>query len=120
MKTNKKDFNYLDYVPRKNELNSYSINEQGNGVVRVANVGFYNKIAQVIFRKPKFSNIELEEYGTFIWEYIDGKNTIYDIALKVKGKFGENAEPLYDRICQYFSIMADNRLVFLDKKTMKK
>ena len=118
MKANK-DFNYLDYVPRKNELNSYSINENGNGVIKVANVGFYNKIVQVIFRKLKYSNIELEEYGTFIWDYIDGKNTIYDIALKVKEKFGEKAEPLYDRICQYFSIMADNKLVFLAEKSNK-
>ena len=119
MKVNK-DFNYLDYVPRKSEYTTYSVNDNGMGVVRIENTGFYNKIAQLVFRRPRYSNIELEEYGTFIWEYIDGSNSIYDIALKVKEKFGESAEPLYERICKYFSIMADNKLVILDNKTMKK
>ncbi len=119
MKKNK-DFNYLDYVPRKNEMNSYSINEDGLGVIGVVNVGFYNRLAQILFKRPRYSNIELERYGTFIWPYIDGENSIYDIALKVRDEFGERAEPVYDRICQYFSIMVDNGLVFLDNKTMKK
>lgn len=119
MRTNKK-FNYLDYIPRKNELNSYSINAEGKGVVRVANVGFYNRMAQRFFKKPRYSNIELEEYGTFIWQYIDGKCSIYEIALKVREEFGEASEPVYERICKYFRIMADNGLVFLDNKTMKK
>lgn len=112
----KKKFNYLDYVPRKNELNSYFVNEKGKGVVKVANVGFYNRLTQLIFKKPKYSNIELEEYGTFIWKYIDGERSIYDIALKVREEFGEASEPVYERICQYFRIMADNRLVFLTIK----
>ena len=115
-----KDFNYLDYVPRKIENIEYSVNESGNGVLRIENTGFYNVLARKLFKRPKYSNIELEEYGTFIWEFIDGKNTIYDISLKVKNNFGEKAEPLYERICKYFSIMADNKLVILENNLNKK
>ena len=111
-----KELNYLDYVPRKNELNFYYTNDSGKGVIKVANIGFYNRLAQMFFRKPKYSFIELEEYGTFIWDFIDGNNTIYDIALKVKEKFGEEAEPLFERISQYFRIMADNKLIFIEIK----
>ena len=115
MKTNK-GFNYLDYVPRKSDNAIYSLNDEGKGIVKLKNVGFYNRLAQKLFKRPEYSNIELEEYGTFIWQYIDGEKTIYDIALKVKDNFGEKAEPLYDRICKYFRIMSDNGLVKLEKK----
>ncbi len=115
MKANK-GFNYLDYVPVKSKYVSYSVNDAGLGMVQIENVGFYNRLAQKLFKRPRYSNIELEEYGTFIWAYIDGINTIYDIALKVKEEFGEMAEPLFDRICQYFSIMSDNGLIILEKK----
>lgn len=119
MKANKKDFNYLDYIPKKSKFTSSFYNDEGKFIVKLENVGFYNKLAQVIFKRPRFTDIELEEYGTFIWEYIDGENTIYDIALKVKEKFGDKAEPLYDRICQYFVVMADNKLVVLEKDIRK-
>ena len=103
-------------MPRKSENVSYSLNEEGKGIVTLENVGFYNRLAQKIFKRPKYSNIELEEYGTFIWQYIDGEKDIYDIALKVKENFGVEAEPLYERICKYFRILSDNSIVKLDKK----
>ncbi len=113
MKKNK-DCNYLDFVPIKKKTISYIINDSGKGIVRINNVGFYNKVAQIFFNRPKFTNIELDEYGTFIWNNMDGKNTIYSIALKVREEFGEKAEPLYERICQYFNILRNNGLVFWD------
>ncbi len=114
MKRNK-DINYLDLIPEKSRYTSSYTGEDGKFYVRFRNTGFYNRLAQLLFKRPQYTNIEMEKYGTFIWQYIDGENSVYDIALKVKERFGEEAEPLFDRICRYFAIMADNKLVILNK-----
>jgi|GEM_PF-1169678 len=46
--------NYLDYVPMHNE-DKYPFQTDDNGAVTimVENKGVFNKIAQVVFRKPK-------------------------------------------------------------------
>ena len=70
--------NYLDYVPMHNE-DKYPFQTDDNGAVTimVENKGVFNKIAQVVFRKPRISKIHLDEMGNFIWPYIDGARTIY-------------------------------------------
>lgn len=116
----RKNANYLNYIPKRSEFTSYEVNEKGNGVVKIENRGFYNVLARKLFKRPRYTDVELEEFGTFIWKYIDGENTIYDIAMKVKDNFGESAEPLHERICEYFSIMADNNLINLENNLNKK
>ena len=59
----------------------------------VENKGVFNKIEQVVFKKPRISKIHLDEMGNFIWPYIDGARTIYDISELVHEHFGDKAEP---------------------------
>ena len=101
----KKSENYLDYVPKHNSRYEWSKNEKGNVVLRVHNTGFFNRIAQLLFRKPKYSNIELDEFGSFVWEKIDGVRNVHEIGVLVRGHFGEKAEPLYERLAKYFQIL---------------
>lgn len=56
---------------------------------------------QKILKKPKVSQIHLDEMGNFVWPLIDGTRTVYEIAELVKAEFGDKAEPLYDRLVQY-------------------
>ena len=94
--------NYLDYVPMHNE-DKYPFQTDDNGevTIMVENKGVFNKIAQVVFRKPRISKIHLDEMGNFVWPLIDGTRTVYEIAELVKAEFGDKAEPLYDRLVQY-------------------
>ena len=101
-KTSKKDLrNYLDFIPVHHEQYSYTVSDNGAVTVYVENKGVFNKIAQVVFKKPRISQIHLDEMGNFIWPLMDGKNTVYDIAEQVKAHFGEKAEPLSNRLVQY-------------------
>lgn len=99
------DRNYLDFVPVYNEKYPFDINEDGSVIIKVENKGVFNKIAQVVFKKPRISQIHLDEMGNFIWPNIDGKRSIYDIAVLVKEHFKEKADPLYPRIVQYFKTL---------------
>lgn len=111
MKKRNKGVNYLDLVPKvKNHL-KWKTKDNGTVVIIRENRGPANKIANFLFGTPKETKVSLDEYGNFIWHLIDGKNSVYIIALKVKEKYGDKAEPLYDRICQYFRALEVNDFV---------
>ncbi len=102
MRQNKKQAdNYLEYVPVHNEKYRWEQDEQGVVTIFVENKGLFNRIAQLILKKPKVSQVHLEEMGSFIWPLMDGKCSILELGESVKEYFGENAEPLYPRLVQY-------------------
>lgn len=115
----KKDQNYLDYIPRRNPEYTWEQNKKNHAVIHVINKGLYNKLAQKVFHKPEVSHIELDDFGSYIWEQIDGSTTIYTISQRVKERFGEKAEPLYDRLVKYFEILLHNKFVMYKGKESK-
>lgn len=108
--------NYMDYVPKQNALFPYTLKENGRVEVKVANRGLFNRIAQIFFGRPKYSYIELDEFGTFVWQQIDGKRTIYDICMLIRDRFGEAAEPLFERATQFFRILRSNSFIVYENK----
>lgn len=97
--------NYLDKIPvHKDGLNWFT-NENGEITLEVENRGLANKMAQIILKKPKVSFIHLDEMGNFIWPLIDGETNVYKLGKHVKEHFGDKAEPLYDRLAQYFQTL---------------
>ncbi len=97
--------NYLDKIPQyKDELN-WSVDENGRVILEIENKGIANKVLQVLLKKPKISFIHLDEMGSFIWTKIDGKKNVFHIGKEVKAYFGDKAEPLYERLAQYFGIL---------------
>lgn len=111
--------NYLDYIPRPNALFEWKKNQDGKIEVKVHNKGVINGIAQKLLKKPKYSYIELDELGSFIWEQMDGSRSIYEIGGLVKEAFGEKAEPLYERLAQYMKILHNNHFIVYQNKIRK-
>lgn len=97
----KNDKNYLDLIPKYSDRISYEKDEQGQVTILIENKGIINKLMQKIAKKPRITRIDLQGQGNFVWLCIDGKKTVYDIAAEVKEKFGDDAEPLYDRLITY-------------------
>lgn len=112
--------NFLDYIPRPNALYEWKTNDVGNIEIRVHNKGVFNKLAQVFFKRPKYSNIELDEFGSFVWKSMDGKRSIYEIGKSVKENFGEKAEPLYERLAAFIKILHNNHFIVYENKIAKK
>ncbi len=104
MKKNKRKENYLDRIPAVKADLDWDISE-GTVVVHQENRGFYARIAQKFFSSPKISHISLDEFGSFVWQCIDGKSDIYEIGVKVKEEFGEKAEPIYERLTRFMEIL---------------
>ena len=62
MSKQKIDKNYLDFIPVKNPEIKYETNDKGNITVFIRWEGFFNKIAQKFFHRPKVSSIDLDDY----------------------------------------------------------
>lgn len=107
--------NYLDFIPEHNDKFKWDIDEEGKVTIFVENKGFFNKIFQALLKKPKVSQIHLDEMGNFIWPLIDGKKTIYDISVYVKEEFGDKAEPLYNRLIQYMYNLESYEFIKINK-----
>lgn len=107
--------NYLDFIPVIPEKLKYDIVD-GNVTIYQENKGLFNRIAQKLFKKPAVSQIHLDEMGNFIWPHINGQNSIMDIATLIKEEFGEKAEPLYNRVVQYFKTLVSYGFVDYSKK----
>jgi len=101
----KKEENFLEYIPVRNEEFEFEQDEQGQITILKENKGLMNKIFQVLFKKPKVSYIHLDEMGNFIWPLMDGQRNILEISEYVKAEFGEKAEPLYERLVKYLKIL---------------
>ena len=103
--------NYLDKRPVRSQHVNWSKEDSGMVVLSIENKGFFNRLAQLLFKKPKISYIHLDEIGSFVWPLIDGEKTIGDMAEDVKLHFSEKADPVYERLARYFQILASYNFI---------
>ena len=113
MKRNK---NFLEFIPEVNEkIEFYEKNDLV--YLKKKHNHIFDKIAQKMFFTPKESNIKLESYGSDVFRMIDGKANIIEIGNKLKEQYGDEVEPLYERLSQFIQILYNNDIVKLKKKS---
>ena len=79
--------NYLDFIPEKNPEIEYETGEDGIITVLIEWKGFYHKLAQRFFRRPRAISKELE------------------------AEFPSMEQPL-TRLIKYLEILHDNHLIY--------
>ena len=92
----------LEKIPLIREKLSFRQDKRGFITIDIENKGFFAKITQRFFHKPKISHIHLDETGSYIWRSIDGERTVRQIADIIEDNFGERAKPYYERTERYF------------------
>ncbi len=103
--------NYLEKIPVRNENITWKQDDENKVTLEIENTGFFNKIAQKFFKKPKVSYVHLDENGSFLWPLLDGEKSILELGVLVKEHFGEKAEPLYERLAKYFQILESYKFI---------
>lgn len=103
--------NYVDKIPMICEDKTWRLREDGLVEVTIENTGFYNRLAQKLFKKPRFSYIKLEGYGSFVWQQIDGQKTIYEIGQNLAVEYEAAGNQLYERLCVYFETLHRNGFI---------
>ena len=111
MKKKEKQKNYLDLIPERAPELTWNTDEEGIVVLEVENTGIFNRIAQKCFKRPKYTKVHMEKYGSFLWPLIDGERTVMELADIQKAEFGEEVEPLYPRVVKYMQIMESYRFI---------
>ncbi len=96
--------NYLDRKPIRNENIKWTVADD-KVTLHIENKGFFNRVAQKLFGKPKVSFVHLDSNGSFIWQLLDGKKDLTEIGKEVDARFGEAAHPLYERLAKYCQIL---------------
>lgn len=97
--------NYLLRVPVPKVGMDWQQEEDGTVTLKVENTGWANRIAQKLFKRPRFSQIHLDATGSFLWPLMDGERNLTELGKLVDEKFGEEAHPLYERLARYFEIL---------------
>ncbi len=111
MKKKKQQKNYLDLIPERAGEISWELDENKIVVLSVENTGVFNRIAQKLFHRPRYTKVHLDKFGSFLWPLIDGEKSVLELANLQKEAFGEEAEPLYPRIVKYFQIVESYRFI---------
>ena len=97
--------NYLEKCPFIPDDIIWNTDENGIVTISIENKGIFNKIAQKLLNKPKVSYVHLDEFGSSVWQLIDGCKNIIEIGKLFEEKFGDKANPLYERLAKYFQIL---------------
>ncbi len=111
----KKTTNYLDKIPVRNEAIKWTADENGIVTLNIENKGLFNFLAQKLLKKPRVSYVHLDENGSFVWPLIDGKTDIHALGEKVYEHFGEDAQPLYERLVKFFQILYSYKFISWNK-----
>jgi len=115
MKKKQNKPNLLDMVPVISPKREYKVEEDDMVTVFIENKGPFNFVAQKLLKKPRITQIHLEEFGSFIWKQIDGTKTVMQIADLLHEEFGEKADPLYPRISMYMKSLINNEFIEFKK-----
>lgn len=105
MSKKRKTENYLERIPVRTTGIRWSLDDEGVVTLEIDNKGIFNKLAQVLLKKPKISYIHLDKIGSDVWLLIDENANISRIADALFLKYGDEINPLYERISKYFSIL---------------
>lgn len=114
-RNNKVKGNYLEKIPCTSPRLSYTVDETGIVTLSYENKGVFNRIFQLVLKKPKISYVHLDEIGSVVWPLIDGEKSIMELGEYVHIKCGERAEPLYERLAKFFQILESYRFIEFKK-----
>ena len=111
MKNNK---NFLENIPCHNTCITWLQDQDGLVTLKIKNRGLANFMAQKLLKKPTLSYVHLDEFGSFIWTHIDGKSNLINIGKQLKERFGDKAEPVYERMTQYVQTLKTNKFITIN------
>lgn len=96
----KKRDNFLLYVPHRSDKVEWE-NRKGKVVFIFHHNKLIEKTVRIFVKRPKTTTLELDEIGSAVWNLINGERNVYEIGQKLKEKFGDEVEPLYERLIMF-------------------
>ncbi len=61
--------------------------------------------------KEPYHKIDLDEFGSVVWQSCDGDTSVRAIGEILRQRFGDTIEPLYDRLSLFLEKLKQNNLI---------
>ena len=104
--------NFMDRVYVHNLDCPAEKKDDGTIVVDMEHRGFFAAIAQRGFGKPRISHIALDQYGSTVWEALDGKRTVMDVVGVMEEAFPEEKDDMLKRVVTFLRTLETNGFIF--------
>ena len=108
---NQSSQNLLDLVPVHNI--PWQVNAETN-LIEILKPKFENILLKKYLlprlKSPNFK-VNLDEYGTNVWHLIDGNRTVIQISDRLRELFGEQVEPVYERVGQFMISLKKSKFI---------
>lgn len=102
--------NLLELIPDQNILSKKT--EDGLYVLLKPKYRHPWMVKHILPRlKSPHYKIKLDDIGSFIWCLCDGRKTVKEISRKLREKFGDKVEPLYERLGIFFQNLEKNKFI---------
>ncbi len=104
------EVNLLELIPEQNIASEKS----ENGLYVLLKPKYHHPwmVKHILPRlKSPHYKIKLDDIGSFIWGLCDGRKTVKEISGKMKEKFGDKVEPLYERLSSFFQNLEKNKFI---------
>ncbi len=111
-KTDTKGINLLELVPSR--ISKWKDNDEGH--VTLILPKFKSKLGKIFaskFKNPMYE-VKLDAVGAFVWRECDGKNNIYEISQGMLKEFGNEIEPVYERIKLFIDMLKNLHAIELN------
>jgi hypothetical protein len=103
--------NLLDFIVVKENGPQWLKTEAGRARVVIPRNSFIDRAVRVFKNTPRAFTADLDEFGSFVCEAIDGKKTVFEIGALLKGRFGSDIEPVYERLASFLCLLKNNKLI---------
>ncbi len=110
MEKENKEVNLLELIPIRNI--QWKSDDQGK--VILLKPKFKNKfLVKYILPRMKrpFYKVKLDKMGSFFWKNCDGEKNVKEIARLHREKFGDDAEPVLDRVSLFVQDLDRNHFI---------
>ena len=100
----KTEQNLLDLIPER--MRDYETQE--TGLISIIQPKFQNKFFMKYLAprlKKPFFKVHLDEFGSKVWELCDGTKSIEQIGQILYKNYGEQVEPVYERLGTFFQYL---------------
>lgn len=71
---------------------------------------FFKKYIPLRFKSPYYK-IKLDAIGSYVWELCNGHLTVKELGQKLKYKFGDDVEPIYNRLALFLQNLEKNHFI---------
>lgn len=114
-KFKKKNVNLLKCVAVKSSKIKTHNHDDGTVDIIVPRDGVIESLVRKLAKTPKQKIISFDPLGSCVWKAIDNERNLGDIAKIVESEFGDDANPLYERLLSFIRILKNNEFIKLMK-----